>query len=188
MIVWIIAIAAVVALDQASKWLVILFLDKEEPLVLINGILRFTYVENTGAAFGSFDEHRWVFIIASVVGIICLFIYLWKFRPESKWACAALSMIIGGGIGNMIDRTFYYGTLPGNETKNVVIDFIDFCAFPEIWPWVFNIADSFVCVGAGILIVWCIYSVFAEAKKMKAAKIASAGGAEELPADGNDEK
>ena len=187
MTVWIIIILSVVALDQASKWLVMLFLDRGEPLTLSPGILRFTYVENTGAAFGSFGDQRWIFMIVSVIGIIALFVYLWKFRPDSKWACTALSMIIGGGIGNMIDRTCYNGSLPTTIGKKVVIDFIDFCAFPEIWPWVFNIADSFVCVGAGILIVWCMYTIVQESKELKRAKAESAAAADSSePSDTED--
>ena len=168
MTIWLIIISAVIALDQATKWLVISFLDKDTPLVIIKGVLRLSYVENMGAAFGSFDEHRWVFLIVSTLGIIGMLVYLLFFRPKSKWACTALSMIIGGGIGNMIDRTFYKGTLPHTAGKNVVIDFIDFCAFPDIWPWVFIVADSFVCVGAGILMAWCIFSFIAECKADKA--------------------
>ena len=170
MIIWLIIIAAVVALDQASKWLVILFLDREEPFVLIDGVFQLRYVENPGAAFGSFEDNRWIFIVISIIGIVAMFIYLWKFRPDSKLACVALSMIIGGGMGNMVDRLFYNGTLPHTLGKKVVIDFIDFCAFPDLWKWIFNLADSFVCVGAGILIVWCIYSVIVEAKAEKAKK------------------
>ena len=173
MIVWLIVIGAVIALDQISKHLVMNFLDREEPFVLIKGIFRFSYVENDGAAFGSFGDQRWIFMIASTIGIIALLVYLWKFRPESKFACTALSFVVGGGIGNMIDRTLYKGTLPHTEGKNVVIDFIDFCAFPKIWPWVFNIADSFVCVGAGMLIGWCIYSLVLEVKAEKEKKEAS---------------
>ncbi len=166
MVIWLIVIAAAVVLDQASKLLVANFLDREEPFVIIDDIFRFSYVENKGAAFGSFAENRWVFMIISTVGIIALLVYLWKFRPDSKLACTGLSMIIGGGIGNMIDRVAY----------GYVIDFLDFCAFPEIWPWVFNVADSFVCVGAGILILWCIVSLFAELKLERAKKAAIAAG------------
>lgn len=176
MIAWILIIIGVVALDQATKHLVMNFLDRDDPFVLIEGVFRFTYVENTGAAFGSFDDQRWVFMVISTVGIIAMFIYLWKFRPDSKLACTALSMIIGGGIGNMIDRIFYKGTLPLTEGKNVVIDFLDFCAFPEIWPWVFNVADSFVCVGAALLLVWCVASLIKEAKEEKAKKLATSSG------------
>lgn len=168
--IWITAILGMVAIDQISKHLVMNFLDREQPFVLINGILQFSYVENDGAAMGMFGDHRWVFMIVSTVGIIALLFYLWKFPPESKLACAALAMIIGGGIGNMIDRCLYMGTLPSTVGKNVVIDFIDFCPFPEIWPWVFNIADSFVCVGAGILMAWCVWSLVIEIKNEKAHK------------------
>lgn len=173
MLVWILIIIGAVLLDQGTKILVMNFLDRDEPLEIIKGVFRFTYVENTGAAMGMFSDNRWVFMIISTLGIIAMIVYLWKFRPESKLACASLAMIIGGGIGNMIDRTFYKGTLPGTVGKNVVIDFIDFCAFPEIWPWVFNVADSFVCVGAGILIVWCVVSIFKESKAEKQKKLDS---------------
>ena len=71
----------------------------------------------------------------------------------------------------MIDRVFYKGTLPITVGKNVVIDFIDFCAFPKIWPWVFNIADSFVCIGAGLTMAWCVWSLVQEIKVEKAKKL-----------------
>lgn len=172
--IWLSIIAGVIVLDQATKHLVMNFLDRNEPLVVIKGIFRFSYVENDGAAFGSFGEQRWIFMIVSILGIIGLLVYLWKFRPDSKVACTAISMIIGGGIGNMIDRCFYKGSLPWTEGKNVVIDFIDFYAFPEVWPWVFNVADSFVCIGAGILMVWCVYSLIIEMRNEKAKKLAAA--------------
>ena len=168
MIVWILIIAGVVLLDQLSKWLVVEFLSRETPFVIIEGILRFKYSENRGAAFGSFDEQRWVFMIASIVGIIGMSIYLFKFSPKSKLACTALSMIVGGGIGNMIDRTFRTGEI--YEGEKVVVDFIDFYPFPDLWNAIFNVADSFVCVGAGLLILWCIISTVQEAKAEKLAK------------------
>ena len=174
--IWLIIIASAVAVDQISKHLVMNFLSREEPLVLIKGVLRFSYVENDGAAFGIFGDRPWVFLIVSTVGIIGLLVYLWKFRPDSKLACTAISMIIGGGIGNMIDRVFYKGTLPWTQGKNVVIDFIDFCAFPKIWPWVFNIADSFVCVGAGLMMVWCVWSLIDEIKAERAKKTEDGNG------------
>ena len=185
MIVWILIIIGAVILDQGTKILVMNFLDRSEPFELIPGVFRFTYVENTGAAFGSFSDNRWVFMIISVLGIIAMIVYLWKFRPESKLACTALSMIIGGGIGNMIDRLFYKGSLPDTIGENVVIDFLDFCAFPEIWPWVFNVADSFVCVGAGILMTWCVVSIIKEVKLEKKKKLAE-GEAEQTDGEENE--
>ncbi|MBQ8141426.1 MAG: signal peptidase II [Clostridia bacterium] len=173
MLIWIIVIAAAVLLDQVSKILVVEFLNREEPLVLIEGVFRFTYVENDGAAFGMLGDHRWIFMILSVVGIAAVFVYLWKFRPNSKFACTALSFIVGGGIGNMIDRIFRYGVDAEGEVYHYVVDFIDFYAFPDIWMWVFNIADSFVCVGAGMMIVYLILDLVKEYKKEKADKAAA---------------
>ena len=163
LIIWILIIIAAVLLDQISKLLVVNFLDREEPFVIIKNIFQFTYVENDGAAFGSFDEKPWVFMIASTVLIVGLFIYLIKFRPESKLACVSIAMIIGGGIGNMIDRI----------RLGYVIDFLDFCAFGKYWVWVFNIADAFVCVGCGLMLLWCIISMIQDYKTEKAKKNAS---------------
>lgn len=154
MIVWLIVILAVVLLDQVSKILVVNFLDRSASLDIIKGVFRFTYVENEGAAFGMLSDNRWVFMIISTLAIAGLLVYLWKFRPESKWACVAISFLIGGGIGNMIDRV----------RLGYVIDFLDFCALPKLWMWVFNVADAFVCVGGGILFVWCVVSLVQETR------------------------
>lgn len=164
-IAWILIIIGVIALDQISKLLVVQFLDRETPFVVIEGIFRFKYSENRGAAFGSFENSRWVFMIASVIGIVGLCVYLFRFKPKSKLACVAISMIIGGGMGNMIDRIFRTGEIYKGE--KVVVDFIDFYAFPKIWSAIFNVADSFVCVGAALLILWCLISTVNEAKAEK---------------------
>lgn len=154
MLIWILIIIASILLDQASKLIVLGFLDRNEPFVLIDEVLRFTYVENDGMAFGLLGEHRWVFMLLSTLGIAFMLVYLWKFRPTSKLACIALSLIIGGGIGNMIDRV----------RLGYVIDFIDFYAF-DFWMWVFNIADSCVCVGAALLILYLLIDIVNDSKK-----------------------
>ena len=163
MLSWIIVIAAAVVVDQVSKVLVIKFLKDLVSVEIIPGILRFTYVENRGAAFGMLSDNRWIFMIISTLAIVALVVYLWKFRPDSILACLALSMIVGGGIGNMIDRV----------ALGYVVDFIDFCAFPSVWMWVFNIADSFVCVGAGLLILWLIISMVQESREQKIKRMVS---------------
>ena len=178
MLVWLLIIAGVVILDQGSKLLVMYGLGLDEvgeSIPIIKNVFHFTHVRNTGAAFGMLgaENERWIFIVISTIGIIALLVYLWKFRPESKWACTALSMVIGGGIGNMIDRCFRVGEVRG-ESRHYVFDFLDFCAFPNLWKWTFNVADAFVCVGAGILMVWCIYSFVIELKKEKKKKLESA--------------
>ena len=158
--IWLCVIAAVVLVDQATKLLTVAMLAEGESVAVIPDVFHLTYVQNEGAAFGMLSDHRWVFMIISSVAIIALCIYLWKFRPDSLWACTALSLIIGGGIGNMIDRV----------RLSYVIDMIDFCAFPHLWMWIFNVADACVCVGAGILLVWLIVSMIQETKKEKAKK------------------
>ena len=99
-------------------------------------------------------------MVTSVIAILALLVYLWKFRPDSILACTAISMIIAGGIGNMIDRV----------ALGYVIDFLDFCAFPNLWMWVFNIADVCVCIGGALLVLWLIISMVDDAKKEKAQK------------------
>ena len=175
MIICLLVIAAVVILDQVSKaWVMYgLGLDEiGESIPLIENVFHFTHVRNTGAAFGIFgaENERWIFIIASIIGIGALFIYLCKFRPNSKLACIAISMIIGGGIGNMIDRCFRVGIVRGEE-RHYVLDFLDFCAFPDLWKWTFNVADAFVCIGAGLLMVWCIYSFVKDVEAEKRRKL-----------------
>ena len=160
MLIWILIMIGSVLLDQISKLLVDSFLSREESLDIIGGVLRFTYVENDGAAFGMLGDHRWVFMILSVLGIAAVLFYMWRYRPESKLACIALSFIVGGGVGNMIDRV----------RLGYVIDFIDFCAFPNLWMWVFNVADAFVCIGAGMLILYLVLETVKEIKAEKAKK------------------
>ena len=160
---WVIPFAAialgVIAVDQVSKILILNFLY-EGQVDLIPGILRFTYVENRGAAFGMLSDHRWVFMLLSVIGIALIGAYMWFF-VKNRMGRIALSLIIGGGIGNMIDRVAY----------GFVVDFVDFYLF-DFWVWVFNIADSAVCVGAGLFILYTVMDTVQEYKKQKAEKAA----------------
>ena len=157
---WILLIAGVVLLDQLTKILVWSLMQVGESVDIIPNVFRFTYVQNEGAAFGMLAEHRWIFMVLSVIGIAAMLIYLWRFRPDSRLACTALSLIIGGGIGNMIDRV----------ALGYVVDFLDFCAFPNLWMWVFNVADSCVCIGAGLLILWLVLDMVREIRKEKKRK------------------
>lgn len=175
MLVWLMIIAGVIALDQLTKWLTVINLDLGETVPLIENVLHFTYVRNTGAAFSMFSEpdQRWIFMTVSTVAIVALSVYLWKNRKGSKLLCIALSFVIGGGIGNMIDRCLL----------KYVIDFIDFRLINFA---VFNIADSFVCVGVGLFALQVILEEITEMKKEKAAKLAQAGAeAEDNAKDDN---
>lgn len=160
MLLWILIIIGVITLDQVSKLLAVAFLKGEDSFVVINKVLRFTYVENRGAAFGMLDDKRWVFLLLSTVGIAAMAVLLFKFSKGDKLLSCALAFVIGGGIGNMIDRIFL----------GFVVDFIDFCAFPNVWMWVFNIADSFVCVGAGLMMLYLVLDTVKEVKSRKQIK------------------
>ena len=134
--------ALVVLLDQITKWLAVQYLKPQFSVPLINDVLHLTYVENEGAAFGMLKNSRWVFMIVSAVAV-------------------AVAMILGGGIGNMIDRV----------RIGYVVDFIDFRLINFA---VFNVADSFVTVGAALLIVYLASEMIRESKKEKAEKAAAA--------------
>lgn len=149
-----------VFLDQISKYLIVLNLDLYESVEIIPGVFRFTYIRNEGAAFGSMSDSRWLFMIMSVVMIVGILVFIFWKKPKSKLLMSALTMIVAGGIGNMIDRI----------RLGYVIDFLDFCAFPNVWKWTFNVADSFVVIGAGIIILWMILDAVKEYKAEKARK------------------
>ena len=151
---WIILLILIIFVDQLSKWLVVALLQGKPSYYLIDGVLRFTYVENDGAAFGMLDDHRWVFLVLSSVMIIALIYYICKYKPKSKWVMTSLILIVGGGIGNMIDRV----------ALGYVVDFIDFRLINFA---IFNGADSFVCVGAGLLILSLVLEVIREGKEKR---------------------
>ena len=165
-IISVVLMAITVILDQVTKYAVVANLKLGESVKIIPGVLRFTYIQNDGAAFGSLDDARWVFMILSTVAIVAILGYMFWKKPQNKLLLAALIMVTGGGVGNMIDRIWL----------GYVVDFIDFCAFPKLWMWVFNIADSFVCIGAGLLALWMILDTIKEIKAEKAQKIAALEG------------
>ena len=154
MLLPLIIMAAVLVADQISKLLVLQYLVHVGQVKLIEGVLHLTYVENRGAAFGMLSNSRWVFMVLSCVAIVILIGYLWRYKPASRLLRLSLALIAGGGIGNMIDRTVY----------GFVVDFID-VAF--VWDYVFNVADSAVCIGCGLMVLWFILSEVKEQKEKK---------------------
>ena len=170
-IITVLLIIASVVLDQVSKLLVVANMELGQSVDIIPGVFRFTYIHNEGAAFGSMADSRWIFMILSSVAIIAILVYIFWKKPESRLLRAALILVAGGGIGNMIDRIWL----------GYVIDFLDFCAFPKLWMWIFNVADACVCIGAGLLALWMILDII---KDEKAKKIAMRDTAEESADNG----
>ncbi len=170
MLIWLAVIIVTVFLDQLTKYLTVLHLKPIDTLPIIEDVLHLTYVENTGAAFGMMKDARWVFMVTSTVAIIGILGYMihrtYIKKEKMPWMEAlSLSLIVGGGIGNMIDRTML----------GYVVDMID-CRFINFA--VFNVADSFVCIGAGLMILYLIILTVKEFKAEKAAKMALAEGEE----------
>lgn len=131
-------------LDQLTKFLAVEYLTKVSTIPIIEDVIHLTYLENTGAAFGILKNHRWIFLVISTVAIIALIAYMLKFPPKNKWLSVGLSFIVGGGIGNMIDRTIL----------GYVVDFIDFRLINFA---IFNVADSFVCIGAVLVLIYVFF-------------------------------
>ncbi|MBQ8382918.1 MAG: signal peptidase II [Clostridia bacterium] len=157
----------VVLLDQITKLIVINNFQYGESKPLIEGVLHFTYILNEGAAFGMLADHRWIFIVLSTVAVLGIgaYLVLRSKKIGTLWGIA-LAMVVGGGVGNMIDRLWNGETFG----SGAVIDFIDFRAFPNLWSWIFNIADAAVCIGAGLIVLAVILDEVKEARRKKAEK------------------
>lgn len=143
-----------ILLDRLTKHLAVRHLEPIGSLPLWKGVLHLTYVENTGAAFGMMKNARWIFLLFSAVAILGIAAYLLLGYARGRMATTALSLIVSGGIGNMIDRLLF----------GYVVDFIDFRLINFA---VFNVADSFVCIGAGLLVLALILDLLRERQQNK---------------------
>ncbi|MGM9584149.1 MAG: signal peptidase II [Faecousia sp.] len=138
---YILFVAGIVAADQITKYLTVLYIPNLGAQPLIPGLLQISYVQNTGAAFSSFEGQQWLFTLIFVAFTILIFYEYFKkplgFTTLERWCIAA---IYGGGLGNMIDRV----------RLGYVVDMIEttFIDFP-----VFNVADCFITCGCVLLMV-----------------------------------
>ncbi len=130
-------ILLIIILDQTTKYLIKNFLPKGDSLPLIKNLLHLSYVQNFGSAFGIFKKGTVFFIFVSSIAIVFIILLFLYERSRNKRLRLSLAMILAGAVGNLIDRLKF----------GYVIDFIDI----RIWP-VFNIADSFITIGAIFLI------------------------------------
>ena len=151
-------IATVIAMDQITKALAVKFLMPIDTQPIIEGVLHLTYAENEGAAFGILANHRWVFMSVSIaaIAIFLFLLYAGVLRGNLLYT-SSIALMIAGGIGNMIDRI----------ALGYVVDFIDFRLIDFA---IFNGADSFVCIGAALLLFSVVMDVVKEAKSSKDTK------------------
>ena len=147
-----VGLALIVGLDQLTKYIAVLKLMQVKTLPIISEVFHLTYVENSGAGFGIFQDFTWLLaVFSAVVAAILIGYVLWK-KPKHPCLITALTFLCGGALGNLIDRV----------RLGYVVDFLDFTLidFP-----VFNVADCFVTVGAVLLAVYIVW--FAEDGKTK---------------------
>lgn len=136
-------------LDQASKIIVRNTMDLHQSIPILGNVLRFTYIENRGLAFGIHVSNSLPFTILSIIASVIIVIYLTTHWQESMRVKCSLALILGGAFGNLIDRI----------ARSEVTDFIDMGIGDLRWP-VYNIADSVVVIGMAFL----IYHVFTTEK------------------------
>lgn len=132
-------------LDQVTKQIAENSLVLHQPLAVFPGF-NWTLMYNKGAAFSFLSQaggwQRWFFIVLSTVISIALIVWLKQLKKEQRILSAGIALILGGAIGNLIDRSLY----------GQVIDFIQVYYSTFYWP-AFNIADSAITLGAGLLII-----------------------------------
>jgi signal peptidase II len=119
------------------------------PRTLIPGVLQLQYTENAGGAFGVFGGAVWLFLTATL--LVCVVIVVFSFNLPNRTIGVALGLVLGGAIGNVTDRAIRGTGFFGGR----VIDFLAFATSPHarpVWP-VFNLADSAIVVGAGLIVL-----------------------------------
>ncbi|MCG7898351.1 MAG: signal peptidase II [Candidatus Thiodiazotropha lotti] len=153
MINWLWLSFVVILLDQLTKQLADRMLTLYEPVYVLP-IFDLTLLYNKGAAFSFLSDQggwqRWFFTVLAIVVTTVLTVWLWRLKQQEKWVAVSLSLIIGGAIGNVIDRILF----------GHVIDFLHFHYQQHYWP-AFNIADSAITLGVGIM----LYDALVLAKK-----------------------
>ncbi|MBQ6990527.1 MAG: signal peptidase II [Clostridia bacterium] len=132
---------AIVAADQFTKYLTVANIALHQDIPFIPGLLGLTYVQNTGAAFSSFEGQQWLFaLVFGIFTVMILWEYFKKPMPFTKFERWCIAAVYGGGLGNMIDRVRLGYVVDMIETK--------FMVFP-----VFNVADCFITCGCIALMV-----------------------------------
>ncbi len=139
----------IVVVDQLFKYLVVANIAPGETVTAIPYILDLVYVKNTGVAFGMFKDMRWIFIVLTSIIVVVFIFLLFKYRKTSKLFSISAALVIGGGIGNLIDRIFF----------GYVIDYLSLSFFPPVC----NFADYCISVGTVLLVIYLLF--FSENKE-----------------------
>jgi signal peptidase II len=142
----------VIALDQLTKWMIVKKMEYGESIEIIENLLYITSHRNRGAAWGILQGQMWFFYIITIAVIIGLVYYIQKMAKESRLLGVSLALMLGGAIGNFIDRV----------VRQEVVDFVHTYIFSYSFP-VFNVADAALSIGVGLLVI----HMFLEEKNAK---------------------
>jgi signal peptidase II len=136
--------AAVVGVDQLSKWVMLSIVFADRTFIPVTGFFNLVLVRNRGASFGMFAlDHAWApWALLAVAVVIVVVLVVWLWRARGRWLASTLGLIIGGAVGNLIDRARF----------GAVTDFLDFYVGSYHWP-AFNVADSAITVGVAMLLL-----------------------------------
>ena len=147
--------AVLVIIDQIIKYLISAYLQPVGSVSVIDNIFSLTYVENKGVAFGMFSDMRWNFVALTSILLVIIIFYMFKKRPKGKFFYVCAALIIGGGIGNLIDRIFY----------GYVIDYLSLSFFPPVC----NFADYCITAGTIMLVIYLLFfsDILDSSKKAK---------------------
>ena len=140
----------VILADQVSKFYVMTYLMNDGHYIGVTSFFNVIQAWNTGVSFSMFNDggKTGLIILSLIAVVVVIFLLRWMYKDNSKLIRVALGMIVGGAIGNLIDRIRY----------GAVYDFLDFHVSGHHWP-AFNVADSFICIGAFLIIVYGMFSV-----------------------------
>lgn len=141
---WVLAVVLpLYILDQVTKALVLKFISTEESIPVIPGFFNLVQVHNTGAAFGMLKDNNLFFVLLASTALIVIAVLAWKGKFHDKLSKWGGALLAAGVAGNLTDRILH----------SYVVDFLDF-----ILPWYghwpsFNVADSCICVAAGLFVI-----------------------------------
>lgn len=140
----------IIGIDQLSKWLVVKNMDLYEQIPIIENFFYITSHRNNGAAWGILQDQMIFFYLITAVVVVGLVFYMQKYGKNNPLLSISLSLVLGGAIGNFIDRLLHQR----------VVDFLDFIIFRYDYP-IFNIADSALVIGVILVLI----STFVDEKK-----------------------
>ncbi|KAA0548008.1 lipoprotein signal peptidase [Bacillus sp. BGMRC 2118] len=144
MVYYLIALIVII-IDQFTKWLVVKYMEYGESITIVENFLYLTSHRNRGAAWGILQGQMWFFYIITMIVVVGIIVFIKRLKKQEKLMGWSLGLMLGGAIGNFIDRLF----------RKEVVDFINTYIFSYDFP-IFNVADSALVIGVGLFFIHTI--------------------------------